>query len=861
MNFAYKDSAKDKQKTTISFFFNARGEILERSIHGMYRSLLYQLLQALPHLLQVFDEPEHQASLNQLRAAVAGQEQPTWQISVLQDLLRSALANLGPNVLTVFVDALDECPIPQVEELVEFFEDVGDNAVQNQARLNICFSSRYYPQINIQYGHKIDLEDQDGHEKDIAMFIRNKLKVGTGKGADEVKAGVQAKAKGIFMWVVLVVDILKAEYSSGRIFNVKKRLASLPAELSELFKEILSRDQKNLGDLRLCIQWVLFAKRPLKLEEYYFAAVSGLCPGELQEWDPDEVTAEAMGKFVVSSSKGLAEVTKTKGQTVQFIHESVREFFHKDGLRELWPDLAVEEFESASHSHLQQCCYAYLGLTITSGMAEQLSPDPLPKASSDEAKQLRGTASSRLPFLEYATRHILYHANAARDLSSQQAFLADFPLKDWILLDNLFEIFEVRRHTPNASLLYILAEKDLANLIKYALCLNPMTEIKGERHQYPLFAALANGNRAAVKALLQTEADRLQDEVFDRLDYGSDFEVRKGQTPLLWAAAKGHADLVRLFLEQGISIHESDKSGRTPLIHAVRNGHAAVVQLLVKGGAAVNGWFSDFEKPGRGKISTPLLAAAELGDEATVKLLMENGAHIIGDGYLGWTPLLEAAKGGHEAIVRLMIEKGADLMENDESGRTPLLMAALEGHEAIVRLLIENGADIMAKDLYGETPLGLAASGGHIDTVRLLIESGADVAMKASYRPPLIETSKKGHIDIVRLLIESGADVMAKDVDGQTPLILAAGGGHEAIVRFLIEKGADVTVMDRDGWTALHRAVEKGDISVVQLLLKSGAIINTKTRRRDTAMSLAIEHGHGAIVQLLKSHQQVFASN
>ncbi|KAM0745351.1 hypothetical protein ACQRIT_000735 [Beauveria bassiana] len=346
MNFAYKEATTHKDVVVISFFFNARGESLERSTHGMYRSLLSQLLNTLPNLLSIFDAPEHKKFLDDFYTALLSHHNPMWQIVVLQDLLRSALTKLGQTPLAIFVDALDECSSDQVEELVEYFEALGEDAEQNGLRLNICFSSRYYPYIDIQYGLKIKLEAQSGHEEDISMYIRNKLRIGTSKTAEEIKTGMQAKAKGIFMWVVLVVDILKAEYQGGRIFEVKKRLAALPAELSDLFREILARDQKNIGDLKLCIQWILFAKRPLKLEEYYFAAVSALSPDELGEYDRNDITSEDMGRFVISSSKGLAETTRSKVKTVQFIHESVREFFLKNTLHELWPNLAAADFES-----------------------------------------------------------------------------------------------------------------------------------------------------------------------------------------------------------------------------------------------------------------------------------------------------------------------------------------------------------------------------------------------------------------------------------------------------------------------------------------------------------------------------------
>ncbi|KAJ5823813.1 Pfs NACHT and Ankyrin domain protein [Penicillium robsamsonii] len=540
MNFAYTQATKDKAVTVISFFFNARGDSLERSTTGMYRSLLFQLLNALPRITEVFNGPEHKDKLDDLHESIVNQSRhPEWQVGILQGLLRSAIAKIDQQPLTIFVDALDECDADQVEEMVEYFEDSAQCAVSSGTRLNICFSSRHYPHIDVQYGRKLSLELQEGHEKDIATYIQSKLRVGKSKTAEDIKTKMRDKAGGIFMWVVLVAEILNTEYKGGRIFDVRKRLDAIPTKLSDLFREILCRDQKNLQDLQLCIQWILFAKRPLKLEEYYFAAVSGLSPDELREWDPEDVTRDDMNRFVLSSSKGLAETTKS---TVQFIHESVREFFLKDGLRELWPDLTAD-FQSLSHGQLQQCCYAYLKLDISAYVPFGTT---LPKASSDPAKDLRKSVSDKFPFLIYATRHVLYHADAATNTFPQDEFLDTFDLEAWINLDNLFHIYNSRRHTPTASLVYILAENNLAKLIRAALRLDSRINIQGERYQYPLFAALANGHRDAVKALLQKEASCLQNDISAQLEYGGDFTARKGQTPLSWAAENGHEAVVRL---------------------------------------------------------------------------------------------------------------------------------------------------------------------------------------------------------------------------------------------------------------------------------------------------------------------------
>jgi hypothetical protein len=62
MKFAYLSmksrKARHDQAITASFFFNARGEYLEKSILGMYRSLLLQLLKGYPDLQTVLDDPD-----------------------------------------------------------------------------------------------------------------------------------------------------------------------------------------------------------------------------------------------------------------------------------------------------------------------------------------------------------------------------------------------------------------------------------------------------------------------------------------------------------------------------------------------------------------------------------------------------------------------------------------------------------------------------------------------------------------------------------------------------------------------------------------------------------------------------------
>ncbi|RYP54743.1 hypothetical protein DL768_000567 [Monosporascus sp. mg162] len=508
---------------------------------------------------------------------------------------------------------------------------------------------------------------------------------GTGKFIEDIRTEILRKAAGVFMWVVLVVDILNREFLRGRNFAVRKRLQEIPAKLSELFKDILTRDNENMADLLLCIQWILYAKHPLKREEFYFAVVSGLEPKEaMVEWNPEDIPTDAMDLFVLSSSKGLAEVTKSKDYTVQFIHESVPDFLIKDnGLHDLWPDL-TEDFQSMSHDRLKQCCYNYMQTGISNYAAFDKT---FLVASFVKAKVSPRNIAGKFPFLQYATRNALYHADMAAAGLSQDEFLKTFNVGFWVNLDNLFDEYEIRRHTPSTSLLYILAEANLAELIKVVLHYRPEEFYEqGGRYQYPLYAALVNSHRDAVKALLQLEHSPSKDDITARLEYGGDFSTYKGQTPLSWAAENGHKEIVQLLLDKGAEIDAKDKYGWTPLSRAAEKGHKEIVQLLLDKGAEIDA------KNNYGR-RTPLSWAAEKGHGGVVQLLLDKGAEIDAkDDHGGWTPLFWAAENGHKEIVRLLLDKGAEIDAKDNYGRrTPLSWAAEKGHKEIVLLLLDKG--------------------------------------------------------------------------------------------------------------------------------------------------------------------------
>ena len=78
----------------------------------------------------------------------------------------------------------------------------------------------------------------------------------------------------VFLWVVLVVDILNKE-TRRRGLAVKKRLDEVPSDLSELFEDIITR-WRWYGRVAFMHSLDSCPKRPPRPSEYYHALWSGL---------------------------------------------------------------------------------------------------------------------------------------------------------------------------------------------------------------------------------------------------------------------------------------------------------------------------------------------------------------------------------------------------------------------------------------------------------------------------------------------------------------------------------------------------------------------------------------------------------
>ncbi|RYO58326.1 hypothetical protein AA0116_g7349 [Alternaria tenuissima] len=829
MKYAFGQSSKSRKSSiVIAFFFNARGEMLEKTIIGMYRSLLLQLLEKIPTLQC------NSGSLSLVPSSIGAGYQ--WTRHSLEDQLQQAVLSLGETSVIFFIDALDECEQWQVRSMISFFENLGELAVSSGRSFRVCLSSRHYPEVTIQRGIILVLEGQEGHTQDINNYLESALRIGTSASAQKIRKDLQEKSSGVFM------------------------LKQIPADLHDLFQDILTRDSNDKEELILCLQWVLFAKQPLQPEQLYLAILAGTEPDALTTQHHQEVTLETIRKFLLRSSKGLTEITKTKNKKVQFIHESVRDFLLKEsGLSKIWPEFA-NNFQGQSHDRLKQCCLNYISIDVATLLK---LPHRLPKASLPESAEIRKTAAQMFPFIEYAVHNVLYHADMAEGGGiSQVNFLETFSLRRWVVLDNVLEKHHVRRHTDSLSLLYILAELNMANLIRIVYSASwQCTIIEAERYGCPLFAAAASKSEQTTELLLKSlevqqaysslvaaPGERQSPDKSDWRTANRNFVYSKSKDFLL-NALDLHDDriLVRLIASGTFETRlQSSPTNKELIRWASMQGFEMVARLLFATDPALvnTSYFQAY---------TPLHLAAKYGHVKIVDLLLEYGVDVNLHCETSHTALSLAAEGSHKETVALLLDKGADVNAPSGHRGNAITVASSRGNKEMVEFLLEKGADVNATPVGGDSALQLASATGHKEIVEHLIGRGADVHAQGSFYGNGVQAaSLGGHKEILELLIEKGVDVNVEGGNYGSAIAAASYDGRKECLELLLDKGADINFQDGSYGNALKAACASGLKEIVELLLEKGAEVNTRCGPTDrTAVEIASGRRNIKIVELL----------
>ncbi|KAM9138941.1 ankycorbin isoform 2-T2 [Pangshura tecta] len=171
----------------------------------------------------------------------------------------------------------------------------------------------------------------------------------------------------------------------------------------------------------------------------------------------------------------------------------------------------------------------------------------------------------------------------------------------------------------------------------------------------------------------------------------------EGKTAFHLAAAKGHAECLRIMTTHGVDVTAQDGTGHTALHLAAKNSHLDCIKRLLQSKCPAD------STDNSGK--TALHYAASCGCLQVVQLLCEHKCPINVKDLDGNIPLLLAVQNGHAEICKHLLDHGADINSRDKNGRTALMLACEAGGLNIVETLIRKGADFSLVDALGHDAL------------------------------------------------------------------------------------------------------------------------------------------------------------
>ncbi|KAH7127517.1 ankyrin repeat-containing domain protein [Dactylonectria macrodidyma] len=470
----------------LSFFFHGRGTELQKSLLGLFRSLLHQLSLRVPESL-----------------------------STLVDTFKKRC----DTIVWLFVGALDECGEENAVHPIDYLKLLITKLSPTTHPFRVCFSCRHYPILELDYGLAISMKHVN-HE-DIATFVKTQLST-LGKGtASTITDTITRRADGVFTWARLVVkDVLTLTRKGEGVRRIQVEIQRIPPDLDDLYDGLLRSMEQRARSRRL-IQWICFSTSPPSIEELRWAMA-----------EPDEYTRddETMERKINTLSCGLVEtVWFSDSRIMQFIHQSVEDFFIKKGLS------ALATLDSGDIEGVYQ-----------HDIYESLSWTPLTHAVSEGHKgiviSLLDSGKLDIEAKYYLSCTSLWHASWKGHKNILNLLLntgkVDVEARDYQSRTPLSQA-ALGGHEGVVQLLLTTEKADV--------------ETKDDNDRKPLWWAAWRGDEGVLKLLINT--GRFDIEARDN----------QGCTPLCRATLGGHEGAIQLLIDiVKADIQAEDKNGRTP---------------------------------------------------------------------------------------------------------------------------------------------------------------------------------------------------------------------------------------------------------------------------------------------------------
>ncbi|QYT02986.1 Protein SSH4 [Trichoderma simmonsii] len=742
----------------------------------------------------------------------------------LIDILQRGLNDLDSIVLVI--DALDECSDRAL--ITRKFRDIFENTTGN---LKILATSRSESAIEKSFQGLPDIWLTDYTHHDVKIFVDSRVDSMRNDTDEENISDDVLREVRITIPRIAGNMFLLARYQMELIEDcdcddeVQEALEDLPGDIDKMYVRILEK----LADLvrnhdgrrqrqHAIIQWLVAAKRPLKLEE--LAEAVTIRPGQ-QEL---RKTGVVHGRRLTDICGPLVYVNETTKE-VTLCHFSVKEFLIKDRFAEAISDPSHSRLHSyrvdlqQAHEQLATSCLIYLSFETFKN----------PYVDEDDLNRRRQENC----FLDYAAYHVGEHC---RELSSCSDSLVAY-------LDNLF--------LPEQQLSSIQSSELASRINGYralatfsVLCPPVGDEYCG------CYTSNIHGEFGGWQSINGTDLAQPSDE--DGVSLVKMCKEHQQQTVASHPSCRSWLQLYRILAPGTRKDHHGNI---TPLYFAALFNWRAGVEVYLKRiqdrlttsdlnhalrGAAIGGSNRDEDKNICAELITILIQAGA-----------EVNSHVPDLG----SALQSAAFCSNLEATEVLFRHGAKLDEDEDIYRPggtaggALQSAAMAGNQKLVEMLIDNGANVNRVGAWGGTALNVSISNVNIDLISCLLDRGADPAIHAGYNTSTLHhlaghyvpDSAKASAMLQLVLERRGAGVNLNPYPYGTPLQQACFSGKRDKARILLSAGADILAESGQFGDAIQAASMHGNSEIVTDLLDKGAKPDSDARLLTSRWSVDFE--------------------
>lgn len=319
---------------TAAFFFYYRGSKIQKSFDGLVRSVLLQVLDAMPHLCDFIP-----------KECLPRPRRPDfdWSSTNLDHALQSVLAHRDTaRKICLFIDALDEFD-GHLEVLADFLQTLISSGCK------VCFSSRPREILEKYFGSSPGMIIHEHTQKDIQSYTVERLAALPGlrnpshltwetrDAVNKAMRQITQKANGVFLWVKLALDRIQQDgVIASTLFE---RLQEVPLELEDFYASIIERIHPDyLWETYLTLDVMLRAHEELSSLHLFWIVKAIRCQtlAECVEtrksndfWQFCHHLKEFCGGLIE-----ISEPFNTKTR-IRLMHETVREFIGGPRFQEL----------------------------------------------------------------------------------------------------------------------------------------------------------------------------------------------------------------------------------------------------------------------------------------------------------------------------------------------------------------------------------------------------------------------------------------------------------------------------------------------------------------------------------------------